>query len=277
METVKKIIGMIVPTVDNSFFSNLANHVEKCMNEKGFHTLIVSSANHAEKEKEYLRKLVSLGAEGVICVSGLSELPDDLLPDDFPLVWVDRHPGSARRIPWVANDDAAAMEKATEYLIQKGCKNILLLPGFLAEHHESPRVEGYRNALKKNGIPVSEDFILNRPGEKSTEEEAEEMVRAAIGRGVLVEGIITSSDRAAFGAVAALRSVGYYVPEDVKLISFDNSPYSAMASPSVTALDRNPEILAEKACEILIQILDKKDVAVENIVPVSFVKRDSTR
>ena len=66
------------------------------------------------------------------------------------------------------------------------------------------------------------------------------------------DAVITSSDRAAFGVMTALHRVGLYVPEDIKLISFDNSPYSTMASPAVTALDRKPQQLAEEACRCLL-------------------------
>lgn len=93
-----------------------------------------------------------------------------------------------------------------------------------------------------------------------------------------MDAIITSSDRAAFGAITALRSIGQYVPEDVKLISFDNSPYSTMASPAITTIDRNPRQLAEDACEALLSLFNGiHPDPLETIVPVSLVKRDSTR
>lgn len=274
----KNVIGMIVPTVDNPFFASLVCHVERILSEKGCGLLVCNSANNAEKEKEDFCLLTGTDAAGIICVSGLSSLPDDLLPVDYPLLWVDRRPASDRTIPWVANDDAAAMEEATEYLIEKGCRNILLLPGFLAEHQQSPRVVGYQRALEKHDVAFREEYVLQRGGKKSTEAETEEMVQSILRQGQSIDGIIASSDRSAFGAMAALRSVGLYVPEDVKLICFDNSPYSTMATPSITTLDRNTDVLAEKACEILLQMIEgRKDIGTETVVPVSLVKRDSTR
>ncbi len=271
------MIGMIVPSVDNSFFSALAASVEKRMYETGIQTVIYSCGNDVEKEKAAFRHLAELRAEGIICVSGLRELPQDLVDEHLPLVWVDRVPSSERNIPWVSNDDSAATETATQYLIDKGCRNILLMPGFLAEGQESPRVAGYRSALEKAGIPYNDQFVLNRKGERSSEAESEELVRDLLRRGHRFDGLITASDRAAFGAMAGLRSVGLYVPEDVRLISFDNSPYPTMATPSVTALDRNPGALAEKACQILLCLMNGGTVEMENIVPVGIVKRDSTR
>ena len=273
-----RVIGVVIPTTDNSFFSSFAYQAEKYLHASGYQVLICSSANDAEREKEYLKLLSGLGAEGIICISGLQSLPEDLLPESYPLVWVDRVPESARIIPWVANDDEKAMESAVDYLIGKGCRNILLAPGYLAENQDSPRVAGYRKALSTAGMEYHEEYVLKRKGAGTSEAETELLVKKCLEEGFDVDGIITSSDRAAFGAMAALRSVGLYVPEDAKLITFDNSPYSSAAGTPITALDRNPGQLTEKACEILLKELSGvKNISIENEIPVSIVERDSTR
>ena len=157
-------------------------------------------------------------------------------------------------------------------------KVILLLPGFLAEQQESPRVQGYRRSLEKHGIDFRQEYILQRSGIRSSEEETGELIRSLFASGLTADGLITSSDRAAFGAVRALQSIGYFVPEDVRLISFDNSSYSAMASPSVSSLDRKTDRLAAKACEILCRLMaGEKDVPMENIIEVTLQQRDSSR
>ncbi len=270
-------VGIVIPAADNSFFASLTDSAAQCLYDLGYTALILSSANSAEKEKEHLKALVSLGVKGILCVSGLSTLPEDLLPPDFPLVWMDRQPASTRAIPLVANDDRSAMEEAAEYLIGQGCRNILLMPGYLAETRLSPRVIGYEEALKKHGIEPNPAYIVNRAGQKASETETEELVRDLMGQGLPVDGIITSSDRAAFGVITALHRVGLYVPEDVKLICFDNSPYSAMASPAITALDRNPRLLAENACRRLLDLIDGRETEQKTIIPVSLCRRDSTR
>lgn len=272
-----KTVGMIVPSMDNSFFASLVHAISGVMNQKGYTVLACDSRNDAETEKGFYSTLKEAGVSGVISVSGLSQITEEVIPADMPAVWVDRVPQSERKIPWAANDDEAAMKKATQLLADKGCRNILLLPGYLAEHQESPRVKGYKNGLAANGIEFREEFILNRKGTGTSESETEELVMDLLRNGTKVDGIITSSDRAAFGAMKALGKVGYYAPEDVKLISFDNSPYSMMASPSITAIDRRPAELAEKACELMLDLIAGKEVQTENIIEVSLVERDSTR
>ena len=272
-----KTIGMIVPTMDNSFFASLAHAVAQEMGKSGYTVLTCDSRNDAETEKGFYSTLKEAGAEGIISVSGLSQVTEETIPSSLPLVWVDRVPQSERNIPWVANDDEAAMKEAAKYLIEKGCKNILLMPGFIAGNQNNPRLEGYKKALEEAGIAFDPLYVLNRTGKGSSGQETGELVMKVMKEGRKADGIITSSDRAAFGAMKALGKVGFYSPEDVKLISFDNSPYSTMASPSITSLDRNPASLAEKACQILLDLIEGKEVNRENIIGVSLVERDSTR
>ena len=275
--SVRPLVGIVIPTVDNSFFSSLSAAANRFLFESGYTPLVLSSGNSAETEKEHLRSLAAMKVKGILCVSGLGTWPDDLLPESLPLVWVDRRPESAHAVPFVANDDKAAMAEATEYLIEKGCRNILLMPGYLAENRVSPRVVGYEEALKKHGITPDPANILYRSGRKPSEVESEELIRCAMAREVRADAVITSSDRAAFGVITALHQVGLYVPEDIRLISFDNSPYSRMASPAVSALDRRPDLLAEKACECLLDRIAGRPVPPETIIPVSLIRRDSTR
>ena len=267
-------IGLVIPTTDNTFFSLYAHALEKCLGDSQL--VICDCRNNAEREKEYL-KMLSQICDGIVDISGLSELEEGLLPENYPFVLVDRKPVTTKAVPWVGNDDEAAMYEATTYLLSKGCKNILLMPGYSAEYHESPRVRGYRRALQDNETEFDESYVLNRRGEKSSEEETAELIMNYFRKGREIDAIITSSDRAAFGAMKALGQLGHYVPEDVRMISFDNSPYSVMSSPSVTAIDRNGNMIAQKTVEIINKLFEGETVPLETVVPVSLVKRDSTR
>lgn len=272
-----KTIGMIVPTMDNSFFASLAHAVSAEMKKRNCTVLVCDSRNDAETEKTFYSTLQEAGVGGIISVSGLSQVSEEMIPSSLSAVWVDRVPKSEREIPWVANDDEAAMKEAANYLIRKGCRHILLMPGYIAEHQDNPRVKGYRTALAEAGIEFDPLYVLNRTGKGSSEQETGELIMKVMKEGRKVDGIITSSDRAAFGAMKALGKVGFYSPEDVRLISFDNSPYSLMASPSITSLDRNPAALAERACTILEDLMAGREVQKENVISVSLVERDSTR
>ncbi|EOS61333.1 hypothetical protein C815_00508 [Firmicutes bacterium M10-2] len=271
-----KAIGMIVPTLDNIFFAKIAYEVEKQMKKAGYLTLVASCQNKAENEKEYIRELQTV-CQGIVCISGLDEIEENLIEKAYPFVLVDRKPKSAFSLAWSANDDKAACKDAVNYLIEKGCKKIVLCPGFLAQGQISPRVVGYEEALAEHGIEWKEEYVLKRAGIRNTETETEEIIERLLYDGEKIDGIIASSDRAAFGAMTALEKVGYYVPEDVKLITFDNSPYTAMATPSITAMDRNPKQIAMSACRQLMGQINHETYEQEEIIEVSLIERDSTR
>ncbi|MBR1420322.1 MAG: substrate-binding domain-containing protein [Selenomonadaceae bacterium] len=231
-----------------------------------------------EVEESHFKNLAELGVSGILCVSGLSSLAENLIDEKFPLIFLDRRPANAEKFAWVANNDVDATRLATQYLIDKGCKNIIMIPGYIAGHHESLQEQGYRKALESNGIEIDESYILKRPGEKSSHIEVEKIVTDFLRRELPIDGIIASSDRSAFGALKAFRSVGLYVPEDVKMISFDDTLYSELATPSLTSLNRQPEKLAKTACDLLIQQIDGNQPSqIINYVPVTLEQRDSTR
>ena len=147
-----------------------------------------------------------------------------------------------------------------------------------AGHHESLQEQGYVKALESNNIAVDESYILKRPGKQSSHIEAEKMVTDFLHRELPVDGIIASSDRSAFGALKAFRSVGLYVPEDVKMISFDDTLYAELATPALTSLNRQPQKLAQTACDLLLQQINgTTPEQIIHYVPVTLEKRDSTR
>ena len=120
-----KFIGMIVPDISNTFFSSLAYSAQDYLQKQGYNLLICSSTNQVDTEKAHFASLTELSVAGILCVSGLSTMTENLLNENIPLVFLDRRPANAEKVFWVANDDVEATHLATQFLIDKGCKNIL--------------------------------------------------------------------------------------------------------------------------------------------------------
>ena len=103
---------------DVHFFQNkpkiqeTALGIVKNIQDHGGRVIFTSSFSPKELQKVD-SQLVSSFCSGIIDVSGLSELSEDLLPDGYPFVFVDRKPTSSRKVPWIGNDDEAAMKEAS--------------------------------------------------------------------------------------------------------------------------------------------------------------------
>ena len=276
-ESRSRTVGLILPNVNNEFFSSLALHIETWLFEHSYSLFICNSANNTEKEKEYFRTLVGKGVDGILCISELNEIPEEIISHGTPIVCIDRHPKASQALPWVGNDDAAASCDATLHLVQKGCKHILFISSYLSGYEARDRQHGYERALTRSGLFVDKNYILHRPGNDPTPIEVEVMVHDFLKTGLPLDGIVTASEPAALGALYALRRAGLSVPEDVKIIGFDNTLYSLLMSPALSSIERNPEQIALKSCELLLQLIDGNTPAETQItVPTTLVERIST-
>lgn len=271
-------VGLILPNISNDFFSTIALYTEKYMEEHQYSVFICNTANQEKKEKEYFRTLAGRGVDGILCISGLNILSDDVIIGDMPVVCIDRHPENTKNIPWVMNDDRRGSYLATEHLISRGCKNILYIGSYTAGYKKVEREEGYSDALKANGRRVDRNYILYESGRKPHIEESADLVREFMKEGYPVDGIFASNDAAAFGALRTVRSMGIQVPEELKIVGFDDSIYSRLASPAISTIARHPEELSRTGCQVLLDMMEDKEPAQrEWIIPTELIERESSR
>ncbi len=277
-EAHSQTIGLILPTVDNSFFSSLAYSIESYLYEHQYSLFICNSGNQVEKEQSYFRTLAGKGVDGILCVSSMDTLSDDILSWGIPIVCIDRRPTASRPLPWVGNDDSLAGRLAAGHLLKKGCRHILFISSYLAGYTRSRRLEGYAQALEQHGLRLDKNYVLERSGKDPTQIETELLTYDFLQKGFAVDGIITTSEMSALGALYALHRTGLRVPEDVKLVSFDNTLYSLLTSPPLSSIERSPQQLARKSCEILLGLIQGRlPASYEVTVPTSLVERGSSK
>lgn len=269
-------VGLILPNVGNTFYAQLAYKIETYLSGFGYSVFICNSDTNVEKERAYFRSLAGKRVDGILCVSGLAELTQDILFPDIPVVCVDRRPKAPERVPYVANDDRAAGALATAHLLDKGCRHILFVSSFLAGYGQRERAAGFRQALAARGLPVDKNYILERPGRDPTPIEAEVLVYDFLRQGHPVDGIVTASESAALGSLYALGRAGLRVPEDVRVIGFDNTLFSLLTNPPLSSVERNSTLLAHRACEVLLTLIAGGTPPRVTEIPVELVERGST-
>jgi len=277
-ESKSHTIGIIVPDISNDFFATIALHVEKTLKQHNYSCYICNTSNDEETEKEYFKDLDSKLVDGIICISGLKNLPENISNRNIPIVCIDRKPANSKNIPIVSNNDTEASYEATKLLIEKGCKQIIYISAFPLEHHLQARRQGYEKALLDHNIKLDKNLIFYLTGKDISYVESEVLVAEFLQAGNTCDGILATSDRIALGALYALKRYDIKIPEEVKLIGFDNSLYSRLPSPSISTISRNTVMLASEGCRILLDMLDGKTPEnLETIVPAYIVERESTK
>lgn len=278
-QSKSNMIAIIVPDISNDFFATIALNLERSFHDHGYSTIICNSDNDIETEKKYHREFVSKMVDGIVSISGLESLSENLIQHNIPMVCIDRVVKTKRAIPIVRNDDRLASAQAVNHLIEQGCRKILFVSSYSSSSHLTNRREGYMDALKQHEIKVDYNLMLYVDSRGNSQYVAEEMVTQALQSGLDFDGIFAASDRVAAGSLYALKRAHVLVPNDVKIIGFDNSLYSQLPSPSLSTVSRNTRMLAQEAANTIIEMIHhpEKHIIQEIIVPHNLVYRESTK
>jgi len=177
--------------------------------------------------------------------------------------------GQVSSIPNVNCDPEQSSYQATKALIDKDCQKIAYIDSF------ELRKDGYQAALKDHEIKSDPKLVYSADSGFGPDIGAQ-CVEALLDQGIEFDGLIAQSDPMAFAAVLALQSRGLRVPDDVKVIGFDNSAICDLCDPKLSSVSSNMLQTGKQAVETLMQLIDGQTV--DAPVPKAILyERESTR
>lgn len=272
-----RTIGMLVPDITNELFAQIVLEVEKFFFSHGYSVLVCNTDGEEDKEKAYFRILESKLVDGIICISGSHEISFDSLSSGIPIVCIDRKPNTDIDVDYVESDQYLGAYIATELLIKKGCKRIIILSRRKPFSTDAQRLRGYEAAMRDNHLDIMDDFIVLLGGNVNNYVESRDIVFYMIKKGVPFDGIFATNDWRAHGALVALQQNNIPVPEQVKIVGFDGVSVSKYCYPSITTIQQNKKELAIQASDILLRRITNLPVDNRHIViPVGLIERGTT-
>lgn len=180
--------------------------------------------------------------------------------------------GGSKKYPYVDVDNVKGGYLATKHLIDAGCKNIVTITGDLKLQSGRDRLDGYEKALIGAGMKVDDELIIHGD---YTQLKAEELTRQLLRRKIKFDGIFAANDLSAMGVINLLLQNGTSVPEQVKVVGFDDSPIAVKNQPSITTIRQPIRELGAQVAATLLAILDGQDVD-DRVLDVKLIKRQST-
>lgn len=275
----QKLIGILVPDITNSYFSGIVLELQKCLWTHGYAAVIYNVNESEEMAGHYMDILLEQPIQGMIYICGYeTNIVYESLEDraKLPVVYIDRHPvGKNQEAVVVKSDNFKGGYLAAKELLENGCRR----PGFLTDSlgmsSKKSRFNGYMRALERAGIAAEEDWILE-VGQKGLHE-IEEAICRKISAGWNVDGIMCTTDKLAVGAILGVQKAGKKVPGDVKVTGFDDTDIAETFRPGITTIHQNGELMAQKAVDFLMKLIDGGEVEKKHyIVPVTVSCREST-
>ncbi len=252
-----KTIAVIVPEIDNPFFSNCINGVENAAAGTDYLIIINQTRNIERVEVETINRLISMRVDGVIMslASGTVNLNHikRLQNLEMPLVLFDR---VTDRIDChkIFNDDFEGAYKATQYLISKGYQNIAHLCGFKNLHISRERLAGYEKALMDAGLKVKPENIIETDFKIR---EAKIHAKKLLQQPIRPDAIFGVSDHVALGCILAARELNLKIPDDIAVIGFSDLTYAEILNPPLTTIQQPSFEMGKLSFEMIMEQIEQ--------------------
>jgi len=267
------IIGIITPTLDTQFASELILGAGRAARAAGCEVLVYTVSDDSRSHPEVL-KLVRQFSDGLIAILPRETMClDPLAAAHVPVVVIDQR-GTLNRFPSVSVDNYGGACMAVEHLIELGHQRIAFLGGDEAIEGVRDRQRGYLDTLARHGLAHDPD--LNVSGDLS-QITAFDVASDLFARPNPPTAIFTANDQSAFGVIAAAREAGLRVPHDISVIGFDDIPMSEQFHPALTTVRQPFQQMASSAVNTLLAQIGGYDAASQRTTfPAELVVRNST-
>jgi DNA-binding LacI/PurR family transcriptional regulator len=249
------IIGLAVPEVNSPYYGRLAAGIITAAERRGLRLSIEQTASR-ENELDALSLSRNHMYDGLILTAaGMSQADAERLRVEHPVVVLgDRIFGGP--VDHVAMPNLEAARAATRHLVERGCRRVVFLCGALEEVDTSSlRLTGYRQALEDAALAADPALVqqVDRLGMREGAQRAREMVES----GLDFDGVFCVTDSLAMGVLRGLADHRIRVPDQVKVIGFDNVSGSEFFIPSLSTVDPDHDGMAERAVDLLIRRIEQ--------------------
>ncbi|GAB2818675.1 LacI family DNA-binding transcriptional regulator [Ferruginibacter profundus] len=275
-----KTIGVVIPEVVNSFFSQSINGIESVAKAKGYHVLIYLTHENFENEKAILKDFESGRVDGVLLSvsreTTASTHISELIDKEVPVIFFDRVFDEINTVKVTTNDFESAYA-ATTHLIKSGCKNPHFVSIIGNLNIISCRMEGYKKALQDNGIPFSDTNIINCT---TNFEHNYNILLKKLKAAKRPDGILCSIENLSIIIYKVCEDLNIKIPADLQMISFSNLDTASFLNPPLTTITQPAYEIGQAAAATLVKALEKKNFVIPNetvVIPSVLTIRKSTK
>lgn len=264
------LIGAIVPAIMHPFFSACLNYIEKYAWLYGFKLLVCNSERNSDKEIEYIEMLKSNQVSGIILCTRSGNAVKRL--GEFPVITIER--SISDTIPAILCDNYHGGQVATRLLIDKGCKNPVIISG-------SPRVQlpaddrarAFHDVCTERGIAP---IIFTTSEQQFTKRDYRAEITKIFDENPSIDGVFATSDVIAAQVLQVCNKRMIRVPEQMKIVGFDDAEIASLTTPPLSTIHQPIEEMCRYAVEMILKKTKGETIPVKTVLPISLVERETT-
>lgn len=264
-------VGVIIPDISNNLYAELTRGIEDIATMYRYNIILSNSDQSESKELDLLDTMLGKQVDGIVMMSDLvtDKIQQSIKQSPVPIVLAGSVP-QTKETPSVNIDYFAAAYEAVQLLIQNGHTRIAFLSGPLKFTVNNEKLNAYKKALQDAEIEIDETLIVADDGTYDSALEAYEAIACAT-------AIFAGSDELALAAIHGAQDAGKYVPNDVEVISFENSKLARMVRPQLTSIALPLYDIGAVAMRLLTKLMNKEQVDKEVVLPYRLEVGRSTK
>lgn len=279
----EQVVGVITTYITDYIFPSIVRGVESVLSASECVMTLSATYNRLDQERALLERVLQSPVDGLIIEGTKTALPNPnldlyqrLREHNIPFVVLHGCYPQLGEAVSITMDDRQGGRMAVETLLQNGSARLggIFKSDDIQGHH---RYQGFTEALQARGATVNDEDVC-----WFATENRRSFLREAAGKALLqkaggaLDGYVCYNDEIAMLLLDELAALGLRVPEDVSVISFDNSAYSAVCHPRLTTLAHAKEEFGKQAALTLLRMMQGKP-GHSLCMPWSLVERDSIR
>ena len=267
------LIGLVVPSIDNQFMSELAYYAEMSARAHGYNIMLCNSGPDLKQEKTVVKLLLGRQVDGILIVPQSPDTYENIraFTDQVPTVFLSEN---LRDQPqsYVAADNSHGTYIGTRYLYELGHREILYFGRRHSTTHQL-RAEGYMKACRELGL---REQYFNSEFPRSSIANGYQLARELFSRPITYTAIFASTASNALGILKAADEMHIDIPRQLSLIGFDNIPSTALPRIELTTIEQPKREMAVQAVDMLRDKIENGTQGyVHQILMPSLVKRGS--
>lgn len=280
-DTRSKVIGLLTADVRNPFYAALFVSCEIAAREAGYTLLSSNSLDVLEQEKALTEKLQEQKVDAIIHVGGsVDDLSTNLEYSEFvnqimtttPVVVTGKLDGTQCHM--VQIDQIKVMDLLMEHLLSLNHKKIALVGGSMDVSSTFVKVQRYKQILQKNMIDFNPELLMVDGSYNA--ESGYTLMNELLDKGVVPTAVIAVNDFSAVGINRSILEHGYRIPEDISVVSQDNTFLTEITVPNLTSVDYDYDEFGRKLIDTAISVVEGRPVSMLRMVTPKLVVRESS-
>lgn len=247
-------IALIIENISNPFFATIANLIEDKAYRNGYKIIYSSTNNDTAKALELIQMFEDRGVDGYIIAAtpGLEKTLKALIKRDRPVVLFDRIVDGVESDTVIIRNHESTF-KATNQLIRRGFRRIVLIsiPASMPQIKE--RMSGYSEAMRQKGMRPLIKQVAYSLGQTEQVTEIQKILKET-----KADAVVFATNYLGVAGLEAIRNLGIKIPDDLAVLSFDDHILFQLSTPSISVIAQPVELIADHVIDLLLSRLSRE-------------------